>query len=209
MKLAQNLAISSSDMPPDMSTRFSSKPYFSNTPLKPRSQTKTGLWPSLRNCCAMPTQFSAGPKAASGNNTIVLPMSNLLPLNPSRSRPGRPASSATPAARAPASPTRDAPPPAAPRSAAARFGTATCAITSWPRKAAPSTWPWMRRAIGMLGQAHALRPDRERGRPIRHAIRRRQCAQGPAPRTRCRSTSPSMKFIRPMKSAAKRLTGLS
>ncbi len=45
MKLAQNFATSSSDMPPDMSTRFSSKPYFSNTPLKPRSQTKTGLWP--------------------------------------------------------------------------------------------------------------------------------------------------------------------
>ena len=209
MKLAQNLAISSSDMPPDMSTRFSSKPYFSNTPLKPRSQTKTGLCPSLRSCCAMPTQFSAGPKAASGNNTIVLPMHTLLPLNPSGSRPGRPASSATPCC--PRASFADKGCPAASRATIGRgrFGTATCAITSWPRKAAPSTWPWIAAPSAFSVSAHALRPDRQR----RRSIRPRQFGAGKRPRPGAskplRATAPSMKFIRPMKSATKRLTGRS
>ncbi len=80
MKFSQNFATSSSDRSPDMFTGYSGKPYFSKTPLKPRSQTKTGLCPILRSTCAMPTQLSAGPKAASGNSTIVFPAIERLSL---------------------------------------------------------------------------------------------------------------------------------
>jgi hypothetical protein len=66
MNVAQKLAISSSDNAAGHVDQMLSKPYFSNTPLNPRSQTKTGLCPGLQLLRAMPTQLRAGPKAASG-----------------------------------------------------------------------------------------------------------------------------------------------
>src|SRR5262245_39616865 len=71
MKFFQKAPVAAASIGSDMSTSRSSKPYFENIPENDRSATNTGRCPRSRQACAMPTQFSAGPNAASGKNTIV------------------------------------------------------------------------------------------------------------------------------------------
>jgi hypothetical protein len=40
-------------------------------PCIPGSVRNTALWPSFAQACAIPTELSAGPKAASGKNAIT------------------------------------------------------------------------------------------------------------------------------------------
>ena len=72
MKPFQNWLATDSSIGSDISTRCSSKPYFEKTPANERSATNTGRWPRSRQLWAMPTQLSAGPKAASGKKIVLL-----------------------------------------------------------------------------------------------------------------------------------------
>src|SRR5712691_2137086 len=92
MKSFQNWLALAASSGSDMSTRRSSKPYFEKTPAKERSATKTGRCPRSRQACAMPTQLSAGPKAASGKKTIVLPSLMTLALHEARAQLEQPPS---------------------------------------------------------------------------------------------------------------------
>ncbi len=72
MKSDQYFAASSGGIGSDMWMSRSRKPYAAKVPSMPTSATKTGSWPSSRQACAMPTELSAGPNAASGKKMIVL-----------------------------------------------------------------------------------------------------------------------------------------
>ena len=71
-KSFQNWLAWSASIGSDIETSRSSKPYFANTPANDGSAKNTGRCPRSRQAWAMPTQFKAGPKAASGKKTIVL-----------------------------------------------------------------------------------------------------------------------------------------
>ena len=80
MKSDQYLAICSAGMGSDMATGTASNPYLTNTSVKPGSEMNTARWPRARQAWAIATEFSAGPKAASGKKTMVLVSLILLHL---------------------------------------------------------------------------------------------------------------------------------